>query len=385
MPLKKFGPNDIFHNQLKTYPSVQFDIYQGNIYYQNVSRLPGSFVPNTPNAPTGYVSLYEMNVDRPTGQLIYPFITKNGSLSNFRTISTNAFMADFQFGATLTGSYPLTASISREFFQLGVTGSARAHVGALENTLNYYKPLSPAYAFGDKGTIPINLISIPSIFYGDSIKKGTVDLQFYISGTLIGRLQDIGQNGELIETVGTLADPSSQVAGVVLYNEGFILLSGSWMLDDETPRNFLGDPTDLEFPSWLYFGVGANDGIDGTIPYVNYRLTFSGSNTIPTVTMMAHADKGEFNYSNNPTFLEAGQMSESLAATAGVFVDTSYTIKNTVESPYVDPTASFEKITYISKIGIYDEDKNLIGVATVATPVKKTLDRNLTFKLKLDF
>ena len=59
-------------------------------------------------------------------------------------------------------------------------------------------------------------------------------------------------------------------------------------------------------------------------------------------------------------------------------------IKNIVSSSYPDPTGSFQKTTYISSIGIYDEDKNLIAIAKVATPVKKTEDRELTFKLKLD-
>ena len=59
-------------------------------------------------------------------------------------------------------------------------------------------------------------------------------------------------------------------------------------------------------------------------------------------------------------------------------------IKNIVSSSYVDPTGSFEKQTFISRIGIYDKDKNLIGVAKVANPVKKTEDREFTFKLKLD-
>ena len=60
-------------------------------------------------------------------------------------------------------------------------------------------------------------------------------------------------------------------------------------------------------------------------------------------------------------------------------------IKNTVKSPYLDPTGSYEPQTYISKVGIFDKDKNLIGIAKVATPVKKTEERDLTFKLKLDF
>ena len=38
----------------------------------------------------------------------------------------------------------------------------------------------------------------------------------------------------------------------------------------------------------------------------------------------------------------------------------------------------------ISKVAIYDEKRNLIGVATLANPVRKTEDRQYTFKLKLD-
>jgi hypothetical protein len=55
-----------------------------------------------------------------------------------------------------------------------------------------------------------------------------------------------------------------------------------------------------------------------------------------------------------------------------------------VSASYNEPTASFQKITYISKVAIYDQYKNVIGIATVATPVKKTEERDLTFKLKLD-
>ena len=59
-------------------------------------------------------------------------------------------------------------------------------------------------------------------------------------------------------------------------------------------------------------------------------------------------------------------------------------IKNTVSSSYVDPTGSFEKQTFISKVGVYDKDRNLLGVAKMATPIKKTQNRNLTFKIKMD-
>ena len=60
-------------------------------------------------------------------------------------------------------------------------------------------------------------------------------------------------------------------------------------------------------------------------------------------------------------------------------------LKNIVTSSHSHHSASFKKQTYISQIGLYDDDKNLIGVAKLATPVKKTEDREFTFKLKLDF
>ena len=59
-------------------------------------------------------------------------------------------------------------------------------------------------------------------------------------------------------------------------------------------------------------------------------------------------------------------------------------IKNTVYSPYDNNTEAFQKHTYLSKVVIYDEYMNVLGVAKVAKPVKKTEDREFSFKLKLD-
>jgi hypothetical protein len=103
--------------------------------------------------------------------------------------------------------------------------------------------------------------------------------------------------------------------------------------------------------------------------------------------MLAHAPKGELNYSSNPTYIKYGETQEIFKPSSGRFAykeSEAIQIKNTVSSSYADPTGSFEKQTFISRIGIYDKDKNLIGVAKVANPVKKTEDREFTFKLKLD-
>jgi len=388
MPFKKFNQSDIIYNTIKTHPRVDLTIYNGRIYKQNQTQISGAFVDSVPNAPTGFVSLYELNVDRTKADtgMIYPFIVKNGTLSNFRTISTSNFNKDFAYGDTITSSYPLTASISREYFQLGQT---RPHVAALKNTLNYYNNISKHYAYssslGNKATQPLNLISIPSIFYGSSIKKGSVDLKFYISGTLIGQLQDKKYNGELIQVGPSGSNGSGSVAGVVLYSEGFMVLTGSWPLETSVARNYLNDISNFQTSSWLFYGVGAQDQIpSGVIPSSSYEMHYEGTQRIPTVTMLAHADKGEMNHSNNPTYIKYGQPLTPNSSSIS-FIESAQEIKNTVESAYIFPTASFEKITYISKIGIYDENKNLIGIASVSKPVKKTEQQQYTFKLKMDF
>ena len=413
MPYYKFKTTDIFYNQLETYPKKQFFIYNSAIYLDNRSRIVGSFTGSVPDVPTGELSLYELNVDRVSGSsstligppsdfplydygMIYPFITKGGNLTSFKTVTAGDFFAELP-GTVMSSSYPMSSSIVRNLYAASTTRDQSANrINALRNTFDYYQPLSPAYAYssslGDKGTQAINLVSIPSIFYGSSIKKGSVDLKFYITGSLVGRLQDENYNGELIQTEPIGSNGSGSVAGVVLYNEGFIALTGSWNIDHFAGLDYKDDGAATR-SSWLYYGVGANDGtpIDGlsarTRQSASYDLSFEGTNYVPVVTMLAHAPKGELNYSNNPTYIQKDQPSRFSfnSSSIGYGESDKQTIKNIVSSSYPSPTGSYEPQTYISRVGIFDKDKNLLAIAKVATPVKKTEERDLTFKLKLDF
>ena len=105
--------------------------------------------------------------------------------------------------------------------------------------------------------------------------------------------------------------------------------------------------------------------------------------------MFAHAKQGELNNSTNPTFVDFADKNdnqEEVPLSRNKYVeDTELTISNVVKSEHSNASGWFEKITYISKIGIYDEHKNLIAIAKLATPVKKTESRSYTFKMKLDF
>jgi hypothetical protein len=422
MPYYKFKSADIFHNRIKTHPKKEFFVYDSKIYLDNQSQISGAFTGSVPNVPPEHLNLYELNVDRTasvTGRsivaaatdagsvtdtgLIYPFIVKNGNLSTFRTLTTASYNSDFEYGDIVSGSYPLSASITRQLFNDSLTRASTAnHIVSLRNTLDYYSYISRHYQYssslGDKAIQAINLISIPSIFYASSIEKGTVNLKYYITGTLVGELEDENQNGELIQVGPEGSNGSGNVAGVVLYDEGFALLTGSWKL---YPREW-GDTVSLDYrndgtpvtSSWLFYGVGANDGVpaDAGTGYdvrtsASYALDFNGTNYVPVTTMLADAPRGQLNYSSNPTYIERdGRGAFAFnSSSIGYQENDKQVIKNTVKSPYVDPTGSYQPQTYISKIGVYDKNKNLIAIAKVATPVKKTENREYTFKMKLDF
>jgi hypothetical protein len=480
MSFYRFTGNDLFVNQLKTNPSCRFDIYNSQVYYNNKSEMSGAFTGSVPGVPVGYVSLYEMNVDRnPTDtNLIFPFLQRDSSLTTFKTISTSEYYS-LDYGdavnAVSGAEYPLSASITREFFDTGHSASmalsnetvihqesldhnggfepgepfslapaggttgdglpdydnnttftdtdgdvrtsleryrrlktllTSSHINALKNTINHHSIMSPHFRYSasfatgyerDLDVVPVNLISVPSIFYGSGIEKGTISLKYYLTGTLIGEIKDENKNGELIQIGPEGSTGSGSVAGIALYKQGFVILTGSWDLQTTGPlADAQLDYKDDDSPvasSWLYFAVGANDGIphhdaDGanTRASASYVMHFSGTNEVPVMTMFAHAPKGQLNYSNNPTYLTySATAADYNALTSSIsYREPDLATTNILTSSFDSPTASFAKETYISRIGLYDKDRNLIGVTTVAKPVKKTEDREFTFKLKLD-
>lgn len=319
---------------------------------------------------------------------VYPFITKDGSLSSFKTVDTDSFNGDFSYGDIISGNnYPLTATISSEFYTAGspTPSQPKRHLLALKNTLNYYNHLSPYYAYdsayGNKETLPLKLISIPSIFYGKSIKKGSVSCKWYVTGTLLAELADIKRNGELVEVYGP---NTGSTAGVILYSEGFVILTGSWNLNESYTDNFdIYDLPNTYPPKWYYYLTTGSEG-DGLVPSSSFDFTFEGIEEIPTLTMFTHAEKGEFNYSNNPTFIEYDQKAIKATGSTVFLENDEAEIKNIRFAKYDQIEPNFEKTTFISSIGIYDDMGNLIATAKLATPVRKREIDSISFKLKLD-
>ena len=458
----------IYYNNM---PYVSASIHSGNVGHVPVGHV-NLYEMNLDRDH----SLHTFNAELDTGTkvMIYPWITKAGGVQAFKSISTSS-LNQAAYGTVLTESfsYPLSASIVRQYYyaahpdefnhaisNLGAIADNRftlkdvsvelfpgqpenfttnnvtvssSQLDALRNTLDYYTHVSPHYEYSssnEQGVVSIShnksmqelcMLNIPSIFYGSSIKKGSVRLQYFITGSLISEVNDKNENGELIETSGSYKDASStvvsgNVAGVVLYKEGIILLTGSWDLSSGNHKEAYLSGADgvvrEDSPKWTHFGAGANDATGSTaanfhLPSSSYVLAFEGTNYIPTTTMMAHAPRAFLNHSNNPTYIKptswdpapggdnnatagpvsykSGSVISTYSGSSEYVQDHEIEISNVVSGAYANQTGSFEKHTYISKIGIYDKSKRLIGIAKLATPVKKTEARDLTFKLKIDY
>lgn len=418
MSYYKFNRNDVFTNTLKTYPSVKFVVYSGSAFYNNNPNIAGKFTDPIRLTDAGNISLFELNIDRKytdTGRyigprsvlpnqetvdngLIYPYVIKNGSRISFRT-STAASFNSSNYGDIVFGvAYPYTSSIAKEFYDTTTVRTSSnpaagsgyvSHLRALKNTINHYGYISPHFAYSSSAlernfdNNQLGLISVPTIFYGSNIKKGTIDLKYYYTGTLASRAIDKNKDGVLHSIYGR---DSGSVVGIALYNEGFLILTGTTALNDETdtykPPIPYEPASELDNPKWIYFA----QSISGTItaPSSSYIMEMSGTSYTQTLTMMATAPKAELNQSNNPTFVEYSAANFAATGSKQYKEIKNRQIKNVVSSAYADPTGSFEKTTYISKIGVYDKDKNLIGLAKLATPVRKTATRDFTFKIKVD-
>ena len=114
---------------------------------------------------------------------------------------------------------------------------------------------------------------------------------------------------------------SGSVAGVALYDEGFLLLTGSWNLSTEQ-IGLISGSSDTN-PTWLLYGAGTKDGVNvsttsATFSSASFDMSFEGQTETQVITMFANASRGETNFSNNPTYLTHGQVVLSSTSSSSV-------------------------------------------------------------------
>ena len=93
-------------------------------------------------------------------------------------------------------------------------------------------------------------------------------------------------------------------------------------------------------------------------------FTFQNETRIHSQLIFCRADADSFNFSSNPTFTDAnGRL-------------------RCIETGQEGNQRSF---TFPTTIGLYNNDLTLLAVAKLSRPVEKNDERDLTFRVRLDF
>jgi hypothetical protein len=416
--MKKFTSNDIFYNTLLTNPKYSIVMQSGSL------RINDQINQNQEKSSSILVTEYTGTYSYKTYTGSYAYSSSVGRTLIYAPLSSGTPVWQYRFSdySSLLKIVSLKNSFSNYAFENkyanidyylynGGTPSQKKNAGI---KLTDLPTLIANAAFRKDYYIrpqtDINLIEIPSQFYGNYIKPGSIQLNMYISGNLTASAADTDKTGKLFQTYGS---GSGNIIGSVLYDHGIILITGAYAVTDKQapyiqPLSTYAGTTSpvVDYLKWIYFG--SYSASVGAAPETKYELVFQGANFIPTLTMMCHAEKDELFWSNNRTFIEAaqgdeifyGQTTSSTDLTGSTYYATSgsvlipsakklkenktITIKNTISSSFIHYSASYQPQVFISQVGIYDVNRNLIAIAKLANPVRKTKDMDYTFKLKLD-
>jgi hypothetical protein len=229
----------------------------------------------------------------------------------------------------------LYESVKSQFYRNADTASIITEVG-----------LRKSYTSTDERNLnnELAVISIPQIYYGEGVKIGSV------------RLED-EQSGKIYEDDGysNLIDSGSNVAGNIFYDRGLVILT--------------------------------RDIVSGSV-LSQYTLNFRSTKTIYENEILLSVLESEFNVSQNPTAvdydadgkfgkikLHSIQSNVNLNVFSG-FGEYDYSSSLDTTGSYLAP--------YITTIGLYDDDLNMVAVAKLPQPIKSMPDYPLNFIVRFD-
>jgi hypothetical protein len=103
--------------------------------------------------------------------------------------------------------------------------------------------------------------------------------------------------------------------------------------------------------------------ISGNADNLRHRMQnvqFNNTVELNSTIYFCRANHNEFNYSSNPTYLSSSQIR-------------------------VKQVSSDEPISYITSVGLYSENNELLAVGKLSEPLKKTPANEFTIRTRLDY
>lgn len=217
--------------------------------------------------------------------------------------------------------------------------------------------LTGAYIYTDVGSANNRNVTIGGevgSIVESSNTSNTVGLLFYDRGIAVLDLAKIMSGSQKVS--GSI----SSVNG----NSSYGLPAGSQIIGG---RN--GDNTNAKFiPDFMT--SGSMDDIVDHLCGVRFHtgsvtaITFQNVTNINSTLISVQAGPDEFNYSSNPTFRDA---------------DDRITV---IEAGQEDISQTF---VFMTSVGLYDANDNLLAVAKLSRPVEKSPERGLNLRVRLDY
>ena len=91
-----------------------------------------------------------------------------------------------------------------------------------------------------------------------------------------------------------------------------------------------------------------------------YNIQFNNTTELNSSIYFCRANHNDFNYSSNPTYLTGSKIRVK---------------DSTVDNP----------VSYITAVGLYSSDNELLAVAKLSEPLKKDPSTELTLRVRLDY
>jgi hypothetical protein len=253
------------------------------------------------------------------------------------------------------------ASTKSQFYRNSATASILTEVG---------KRIS--YASTDERNLENELVvlSIPQQLYGDGIKYDSV------------RIED-NQTSKVYTDDGNsnLLDSTGSICGNVFYDRGLIVLSkgiisgssmGSFFLDFRSTKTI--------YENEIFLSVLENEFNISQNPTANYEI--GGKVETFTVTNPYKTDGSTLTrkiYTAGTKYIRTKQYPFTSSLNPNKFGS----FDDYLESGSIDPTGSY-LAPYITTIGLYDDDLNMVALAKLPQPIKSLPDYPLNFIVRFD-
>ena len=227
-----------------------------------------------------------------------------------------------------------------------------------------------------KGTFEMSVLTPDAFAHGASSAERLIITDFSGSdGYFVN--SPAGEYGVLFATSSTDTDAVLSAnrrfaVGLLFYQAGIAVLSGSIFSDSDdggilnTGKGTVTySPSAAGLTGFNTITASTNDVMANNLRNRLYNLQFNNTTELNSTIYFCRANNAEFNYSANPTYLStSGGPSEIVVKDGSVTTD-----------PH----------SYITSVGLYSADNELLAVAKLSEPLKKDPSNELTLRVRLDY